>query len=233
MSSPINAKPLLIHLSLFLHLSPGTRSYRYSWFKGSVLEDPLASTICCENQDDFKIVTFPGTCMQNLDNCRRGFAVSLWLNQLGTTIGNDGLYFISTGGQRSESCGFYVRLNSINDTTTPPTGVFDVGISTSTMKWQLLFVAELQTAMHLIVNWKSDKGLDVYVDGLCAGTQVEGFPREPLPVCGADDPFPNFYIGRRNDIESGYCNAKISRIYFNLAWKRPMDIYNEVLEGKL
>ena len=144
-----------------------------------------------------------------------------------------GSYFVSTGAQRSESCGFYVRLNSVNNTANPATGIFDVGISTTSFKWQVVFVAQLRRSMHLMLTWKADLGMDIYVDGRCAGSQIDGIPRDPTPTCGADDPFRNLFIGRRNDMSEGYSNAKIGRLNFYVSWQKPSDIYQDEIEGKV
>ncbi len=150
---------------------------------------------------------------------------------MGTTVSQSGSYLVSTGAQRSESCGFYVRVNSVNQTAN--NAQFDVGISSTNYKWHVLFVAQIKKSMHLIVTWRDDLGMDVYVDGQCAGSHIQGTARDPAPTCGKDDPFRDFLVGRRNDKIGGFCNAKIGRLYFYSSWKRMADLYDPELEGTL
>ncbi len=76
-------------------------------------------------------------------------------------------------------------------------------------------------------------GLDVYIDGVCAGAQTdEGYPKVDVSSPCSDDPFPDLYVGRRNDLDGGFARADIRQITIWDAWKSPYNISDLETEGQ-
>ena len=175
-------------------------------------------------------------CPGNVSVCDDGFAVSVWLRPNDTSVGDDGVYYLSSGGQRSESCGFYFRLDSVGDPDSNGlrVGVFAVGVATPDRFWQMRYQASMSQMANVIMTWRPDIGLDVYVDGTCAGAQADGGYQRIADVSASctDDPFQYLYFGRRNDLDVGYAVVEIGQLTVWDAWKNPNVVFNSENEGK-
>ncbi|XP_071797300.1 polycystin-1-like [Asterias amurensis] len=165
-------------------------------------------------------------CPGDLSACENGFTVALWLRPQNATVGDEGVYYLSSGAQRPESDGFYLRLDSVEDPQTGfPLGTFSIGVATMDRIWHVRYQATMDQMSHVIMSWRQDIGLDVYVDGLCVGAQTdESYQRVNVTSSCCDDPFPYLYVGRRNDFDGGFARADIRQITIWDAWKNPFNI---------
>ena len=94
------------------------------------------------------------------------------------------------------------------------------------------YQATMDQMSHVIMSWRQDIGLDVYVDGLCVGAQTdEGFQRVNVTSPCSDDPFPYLCVGGRNDFDGGFARADIRQITIWDAWKNPFNISDLEDEG--
>ncbi|XP_038064673.1 uncharacterized protein LOC119735053 [Patiria miniata] len=168
-------------------------------------------------------------CPGNVTSCFHGFSISMWLLANDTSVTDEGVYYLSSGAQRTESCGFYFRLDSVNsDPNGSRVGVFDIAVATADTLWKVRYQARMSVKSHVMMSWGPDVGLDVYIDGICAGNPDtdEGYQRYPLTNC-SDDPFQDLYIGGRNDLASGgFAVADVGELIIWDAWKNPIDVYN-------
>ncbi|XP_038058887.1 uncharacterized protein LOC119730170 [Patiria miniata] len=174
-------------------------------------------------------------CPGNVTSCFHGFTISMWLLANDTSVTDEGVYYLSSGAQRTESCGFYFRLDSVNsDPNGSRVGVFDIAVATADTLWKVRYQARMSVKSHVMMSWGPDVRLDVYIDGICAGNPDtdEGYQRYPLTSC-SDDPFQDLYIGGRNDLASGgFAVADVGELIIWDAWKNPIDVYNLEQEGK-
>ena len=131
---------------------------------------------------------FPFDCVGSLRECPSAFTLRFKLH---TVPGDPGLpyhYLLSTGGQTPLSEGWYFRQNYGKD--------YEAGVAFGQRLWTVSISLAVDRALWVAMMW-SDQGLDVYVDGLPAGSDDQGKARLYVES-GSIDPFPDVVVGRAN-----------------------------------
>ncbi|XP_022103454.1 uncharacterized protein LOC110986118 [Acanthaster planci] len=198
--------------------------------------DPFASALQLNGSRAVMAATRTDVCSGNVTLCVHGFTVSMWFHPNDVSVSQEGVYYLSSGAQRAESCGFYFRLDALNfDPDGSRVGVFEITVATSSTLWQVHYEAVMSVNQHVMITWRPNLGLDVHVDGVCAGTHGsdEGYQRYPWATC-SKDPFRDLYIGGRNDMNNGgYAVADIGQVTLWDTWKDLNDVYDLRQEGVL
>ena len=88
--------------------------------------------------------------------------------------------------------GFYVRQNHGKE--------YEVGVAYGDVLWRLSLELAIDGPIALALTWSVDDDLDVYVDGIAAGTALPTYRVFTNPM---HDPFADLVVGIANDDRSG------------------------------
>lgn len=164
-----------------------------------VLEVPNGQSL----KSPVSLGAFPHECLGNIKLCPDGFTVGFWYKAIPGKADEPVRYVLSSGGQSSMSEGFYVRQNYGKD--------YEVGVAKGTTQWKVRLFLHDDVIVYFVLTW-SEQGLDVYIDGVLAGSDAKGTTR--IYSSPAFNPFPNLVVGWQND--KSYTGKSIDEYVVNV-----------------